>query len=177
MNGFKRTYQVPFNNSIPNYIETHLDNISLFSRYIKFLRRVLYLFLKGQSGLEIFKILPEHNRILWINISAPSLGDSLMDLSSRILLKDKDLDLFTNEKNSHIYSEDMFFNKVYTNENQLNNFEYDLVIIDSFSSRSIKIQGIYKEQTYKIYNLIGAEVLRGSINFNENIEIHNCHLN
>ena len=41
------------------------------------------------------------------------------------------------------------------------------------SSRSIKIQGIYKEQTYKIYNLIGAEVLRGSINFNENIEIHN----
>jgi hypothetical protein len=41
------------------------------------------------------------------------------------------------------------------------------------SSRSIKIQGIYKEQAYKIYSLIGAEVLRGSINFNENIEIHN----
>ena len=48
-----------------------------------------------------------------------------------------------------------------------------LSIYPNPSSRSIKIQGIYKEQTYKIYNLIGAEVLRGSINFNENIEIHN----
>ena len=41
------------------------------------------------------------------------------------------------------------------------------------SSRSITIKGIYKEQAYKIYNLIGAEVLKGIINFNENIEIHN----
>lgn len=52
-------------------------------------------------------------------------------------------------------------------------FKTKKTIYPNPSSRSIKIQGIYKEQTYKIYNLIGAEVLRGSINFNENIEIHN----
>ena len=39
------------------------------------------------------------------------------------------------------------------------------------SSGSITILGIYEKQAYKIYNLMGAEVLKGSINFNENIEI------
>ena len=41
------------------------------------------------------------------------------------------------------------------------------------SSGSITILGIYEKQAYKIYNLMGAEVLKGSINFNENIEIRN----
>jgi hypothetical protein len=41
------------------------------------------------------------------------------------------------------------------------------------SSGSIRILGIYEEKSYKIYNLMGAEVIKGSINFNENIEIRN----
>jgi len=39
------------------------------------------------------------------------------------------------------------------------------------SSGSITIQGIYEENAYKIYNLIGAKVIKGFINFNETIEI------
>ena len=39
------------------------------------------------------------------------------------------------------------------------------------SSGSITILGIYEEKSYKIYNLIGAEVIKGSINSNEKIEI------
>jgi endoglucanase len=52
-------------------------------------------------------------------------------------------------------------------------FKTKKTIYPNPSSRSITIKGIYKEQAYKIYNLIGAEVLKGIINFNENIEIHN----
>jgi len=47
------------------------------------------------------------------------------------------------------------------------------IIYPNPSSGSITILGIYEKQAYKIYNLMGAEVLKGSINFNENIEIRN----
>ena len=58
----------------------------------------------------------------------------------------------------------------------LSNYEEIIVknkktIYPNPSSGSIRILGIYEKQAYKIYNLMGAEVLKGSINFNENIEI------
>jgi len=58
----------------------------------------------------------------------------------------------------------------------LSNYEEIIVknkktIYPNPSSGSIRILGIYEKQAYKIYNLMGAKVLKGSINFNENIEI------
>jgi heptosyltransferase-2 len=140
MHSFKRTYCLPFKYSIPNYIDVHLNKVSLYKRYIKFVRRRLYLYLKRQSQLEIFEILHEHQNILWINISAPSLGDSLMDLSSRTLLKNKNVDLFTDKKNSHIYDDDLFFNEVYTSIKDVTKLSYDLIIIDSYSTRSMRVK-------------------------------------
>ncbi|MDA8905292.1 lipopolysaccharide heptosyltransferase family protein [Candidatus Thioglobus sp.] len=107
---------------------------------MKYLRRYLYIYLKGQRSLEIFSILPVHKNILWINMSAPSLGDSLMDLSSRSLLKGKNIDLFTDVKNAHIYEDDLFLNNIYTKILNINQLKYDLVVIDSFSTRSIKVK-------------------------------------
>jgi heptosyltransferase-2 len=63
-----------------------------------------------------------------------------MDLSSRRLLSGRDVDLYTDEKNSHLYLNDKYFNKIFTNCNDLYTREYDLVILDSFSSRTIKIK-------------------------------------
>lgn len=137
---FKRTYTLPFKNPIPNYIDIYLNKVSKYKRYTKFIKRVLYIYLKGQKDFEVFKILPEHKDILWINISAPSLGDSLMDLSSRIMLKDKNLDLYTDEKNSHIYENDFFFNNIYTVEKSFEKSQYDLIILDSYSTRSVKVK-------------------------------------
>jgi heptosyltransferase-2 len=84
--------------------------------------------------------MPTHKNILWINISAPSLGDSLMDLSSRILLKERNVDLFTHKKNADLYRSDKVFRNIYTNKNKFNPLQYDLVIIDSYSTRSISIK-------------------------------------
>ena len=137
---FHRTYNLPFKYSIPNYISIHLKKVKLYSRFMKFLRRYLYLIFLRQKNLEISRILPAHQKILWINVSAPSLGDSLMDLSSRRLLTGKTIDLYTDEKNSNLYLNDKYFNKIFSNFNDLSTHEYDLVILDSFSSRTIKIK-------------------------------------
>ena len=142
MFNFKKTYQLPFKFQVPNYIQSHIDEVSQLKRLIKFLKRYLYLILKNQKNLEIFSILPKHKKILWINISAPSLGDSLMDLSGRVMLKDRRIDLFTNVKNHHLYSNDEYFNNVYTELKDIDTLGYDLVIIDSYSSRSIKVKSI-----------------------------------
>jgi ADP-heptose:LPS heptosyltransferase len=139
---FKRTFNLPFENNVPNLIENHLNEVNLFKRHVKFLRRSFYMNLRRQKKLEVFSILQEHKNILWINMAAPSLGDSLMDLSSRALLKDKNLDLFTDSKNAHIYQSDLFFNKVFTSVKDKIRGNYDLVIIDSYSTRSIKIKSI-----------------------------------
>ncbi|MDB4037954.1 lipopolysaccharide heptosyltransferase family protein [Candidatus Thioglobus sp.] len=84
--------------------------------------------------------MPEHKNILWINMSAPSLGDSLMDLSSRIMLKDRNLDLFTDVKNAHLYKNDLIFSSVFTDKQQIKKNIYDLIIIDSYSTRSIRMK-------------------------------------
>ena len=148
MLNFYRTYSLPFKYSIPNYILVHLQKVKFFSRFFKFFRRYLLLSLLGQKKLETFKILQTHKKILWINISAPSFGDSLMDLSSRILLKEKILDLYTDEKNANLYLDDIYFNNIYTNSKALNTNQYDLVIMDSYSSRTLKIKAKVAPKTH-----------------------------
>jgi len=137
---FKKTYQLPFKIYIPNYIQAHIEEVSQLKRFFKFFRRFLYVILMRQKNLEVFTILPQNRKILWINISAPSLGDSLMDLSSRAMLKGRRVDLFTDVKNYQLYLNDEYFTNVYTKIKEVKKIKYDLVIIDSYSSRSINIK-------------------------------------
>jgi ADP-heptose:LPS heptosyltransferase len=167
---FQQTFHLPFKSNIPNYIQTHIEQVSVTKRMIKFLRRYVYIFLKRQKNLEIFSILPEHKKILWINISAPSLGDSLMDLSSRVMLTNREVDLFTDKKNYHLYLSDKYFNSIFTKSNELKNLNYDLVIIDSYSSRSVKIKAIVAPKTFfvGIYGFFnGPEVNRILFSFHK----------
>jgi len=139
---FKQTYKLPFKFDIPNYIQSHIEQVSVIKRLLKFYRRYLYLIIKRQKNLEIFSILPNHKKILWINISAPSLGDSLMDLSSRVMIKDRKIDLFTDVKNHKLYLNDEYFNNIYTKIQNVKKRRYDLIIIDSYSSRSIRVKSL-----------------------------------
>ena len=137
---FKKTYILPFKYEIPQYIVGFLKRRTLFKRWIKYFKRYLFIILNGQKKLELFSILPKHQDILWINISAPSFGDSLMDLSSRILLEGRNIDLFISKNISDIYSTDTIFNNVYSNEESVSGNNYNLVILDSYSTRSIKVK-------------------------------------
>ena len=92
MLNYKKTYSLPFKCEIPNYSLAFIKKNSFFKIYLKYVKRYLYILLKRQNKLEIDHILNHHNSILWINLSAPSMGDSLMDLSNRVLLKDRSID-------------------------------------------------------------------------------------
>ena len=140
MSSFYRTFNFPFKHSIPNSIDSYLKSKSVFKRYLKYFRRVFFIVVNNQQNLEVFKISPRHKRILWINISAPSLGDSLMDLSSRVLLQDKSIDLYTDSKNANLYLDDDFFSNIFTSAKDFDKNKYDLVIIDSYSSRSMRVK-------------------------------------
>jgi len=137
---FKATYTLPFKFQIPNYTKEFLDKRSFSKSLFKYIKRYLYIFLKGQKSLEVLSILNEHQNILWINFSAPSLGDSLMDLSSRTLLSDRKIDLLTDKKNVILYNDDKIFSSVYSKISDVSKNSYDLAIVDSYSTRSIKIK-------------------------------------
>ena len=114
--------------------------------------------------------MPEHKKILWVNISAPSLGDSLMDLSSRVLLKDRKVDLFTDNKNAELYQDDAVFSAIFTNKKEVDKNRYDLVIIDSYSTRSINLKAQMAPLTpfvgmFGYYN--GPEVNRVLFSFHQ----------
>jgi ADP-heptose:LPS heptosyltransferase len=134
---FKMTYTLPFKFAIPNAINNYIKKRSFIGSRLKFIKRCLYLKYKRQILLEINNISSHHQKILWINISAPSLGDSLMDLSSRQLLENRKIDLFTHKKNASIYLYDYFFSSVFSDFSEIGNRKYDLVIMDSFSTRSV----------------------------------------
>ena len=170
MLGYKKTYVLPFKFHIPNYAQEFLKKKSVIKTWLKFIKRYLYIILRRQKSREIYNIGPEHKNILWINISAPSLGDSLMDLSSRIMLKDRKVDLFTDNKNVDLYKDDFIFSTIYTNKKQVDNNKYDLVIIDSYSTRSIHIKADIADLTpfvgmFGYYN--GPEVNRVLFSFHQ----------
>ena len=167
---FEKIYILPFKFEIPNYIQEFHKKKPVIKTWFKFFKRYLYLILKGQKLLEVSSILPKHKYILWINISAPSLGDSLMDLSSRILLQERKVDLLTDKKNSDLYKDDLIFSKVYSDKKQVETNLYDLVIIDSYSTRSIYIKAKIASSTpfvgmFGFFN--GPEVNRVLFSFHQ----------
>jgi len=167
---YKKTYTLPFKFEIPNYTKIFLNNRSSIYTWIKYIKRYLYILVKGQKSLEVFMISNKHQNILWINFSAPSLGDSLMDLSSRTLLADKKIDLLTDKNNANLYKDDLFFSSIFTSSNEVIKKNYDLVIIDSFSTKSINIKVISARATnfvglYGYFN--GPEVNRVLFSFHK----------
>jgi heptosyltransferase-2 len=137
---FNKTFTLPFGFEIPNNSLLFMKKNSSILLRIKFIKRYFFMKFKNQLNLELDEILSHHQDILWINISAPSLGDSLMDLSSRVLLAERKIDLFTDKYNAKLYENDSIFSHVYTEIEELLVKKYDLVIIDSYSTRSIAIK-------------------------------------
>ena len=139
----KPTWQLP-NLFVPSAQKQYLKSLERLSIYriTKYLKRrmifdVVLVFL-GRGRL-LNKIDTRHRRILWVNLAAPSLGDSLMDLAARTLLHDRNLILLTDPKNAQLYENDRFFSEVYTSARCVcessKSEPFDLVICDSFAPR------------------------------------------
>jgi len=140
MFNFKKTHKLPFKYEIPHYIKAFIKQRFFLSRWIKYFKRYLFITMNSQTKLELSAILPVHKDVLWINISAPSFGDSLMDLSSRVMLEGRNIDLFTTDNVASLFLNDRVFKNVYSNIEMAKKNNYSLIIVDSFSSRSIEVK-------------------------------------
>jgi hypothetical protein len=122
-----------------------------FKWLFKYLKRRTYTWIFTRKDLLLEKIPKDTKRILWINLSAPSLGDSLMDLSGRVLLDNYEVDLLTDPKNSTLYKDDECFNNVFTEAKEIfhQNLSdsYDLFILDSFSPRVLRVMNAVSSNT------------------------------
>lgn len=108
-------------------------------KYLK--RRLFTILVPRMLGLvpELDRIADDHRRILWINLAAPSIGDSLMDLSARVLLDGREVVLLTHPKNKSLFENDDYFSSIFSEYRELigkygKNY-FDLVICDSYSPR------------------------------------------
>ena len=112
---FKETYTPSFPEAIPGDIDTFLQQTPPLKRFTKYLKRHLILRLTGQLSLESETIPNNAKRILWINLSSPSLGDTLMDLAGRTLLKEFEVTLLTDPFTVQLYQSDRYFNQATNN--------------------------------------------------------------
>jgi len=138
----RRTWLLP--EGVPSGQQQFLDGRQYlrWKWVFKFFKRRLFCAVFVQHfGLttECARISDKHQRILWINWAAPSLGDSLMDLSARVLLQGRDITLLTHPKNAVLYMRDPIFQSVFSDPRALrknvNVYRFDLVICDAFSPR------------------------------------------
>lgn len=111
---------------------------------IRFIKRYLYMLFRRQVSLEKKRIPASARRILWINLTAPSLGDALMDTAGRSLLAGRSITLVTRSQNAGLFQGDRFFDCVFKVEDEkwksLRESAFDLVILDSYSPRSIRLK-------------------------------------
>ena len=78
---------------------------------------------------------------------------------------DKNIDLFTDIKNAHIYEDDEIFNNIFIDEEKAKINKYDLIILDSYSSRSVKIKSRIAAKTFYVgmfYNFCNKNVSHSS---------------
>ncbi len=111
---------------------------------IRFIKRYLYMLFRRQVSLEKKRIPASARRILWINLTAPSLGDALMDTAGRSLLAGRSITLVTRSQNAGLFQGDRFFDCVFKVEDEewksFRDSAFDLVILDSYSPRSIRLK-------------------------------------
>lgn len=140
---FAQRYTPPFRHELPGTMKEMLANESparKFSANFKLLRRWLWLKMNLPSRLLCDRLPPPPSRLLWLNYSSTSIGDSIMELAGRSMLGDYDVDLLTNQQHAELYLHDRYFKAVYTKAEQLDPSRYDFVLLDLFNTRSIRLK-------------------------------------
>lgn len=131
----------PFPQALPSNAAAYAARASVWSVARRRALRELNLTLHGQGPLLREHIDPQrHRRLLWIHQGTPQVGDSLMDLAARVLLKGRvaRLDLLTDAHLLPLYRSDAVFSNVGSSASDLPREGYDLVMLHSMSSRSVR---------------------------------------
>jgi len=134
---FHETYTYQFPQHIPGDVVNFIKKTNFLKRFTKYAKRHLILLITGQIFLETNTI-PDHAKnILWINLSSPSLGDTLMDLSGRIFLEGRNVTLLTDKFTVQLYKSDLFFKYTTADIRSLYGKSFDHILVDSFGTKGI----------------------------------------
>lgn len=103
------------------------------------LRKICYLHLHRQAHLQRNTAHPQWRKGLWIYQRTPQIGDSLMDLAPRGLLKLKgmEMDLMIPPPLMPLFEGDNNFRKIFSTPAPLIDSVYDFVVIQSIHHRSL----------------------------------------
>ena len=140
----------------------------------KYIKRQMVLWLSLQFLVErnTQGCLENSTRVLWVNLAAPSLGDSLMDLAGRVGLDGRSVDLLTSRQNISLYQSDTFFHRVTSSVSEARSWNrealYDVIILDSYAPRVLmkKLLVSWMAPIAPIYGFInGFEIHRTYYSF------------
>jgi heptosyltransferase-2 len=135
------TWTPPFPQVLPSNAQAFAAAASPWKAARRRALRELNLAWHGQGRLLQQRLdTARHRRVLWIHQGTPQVGDSLMDLAARVLLKDRvgRLDLLTDAHLLPLYRSDAVFSNVASSARELPDDGYDLVLLHSMASRSVR---------------------------------------
>jgi heptosyltransferase-2 len=137
-----QTYVPPFQQHLPSNVDSFLRTASTAKMALHRLKRGAWLSLNRQTGLERSRIGPDDRRILWIYLGMPQVGDSMMDLACRVLLRDRPvaIDLLTVPHLAQMYSADDVFRHVFSDPAEAARNDYDLAVVLSASSQTLRVK-------------------------------------
>jgi heptosyltransferase-2 len=119
-----------------------LQRKSVFKLFFHRFKRALYLRVTGQNKLLAPKIPQASRHILWVYLGMPQLGDSIMDLSARVLFSGAHfkVDLYSVENIAALYRDDPFFATTYSDATTLDFKKYDFVLLQALSWKCMKFK-------------------------------------
>lgn len=120
------------------------DKIKIVKKYC---HRVFLLNFHNQK-----KLLVDRNcgkKILFIYAGIQNIGDALMDLSGRTLLKGGKLEchVLMDESIAFLFKDDAYFKKVYTSPHQVDFQQFDFIVLNNLNLRSIKLKAKFAPRT------------------------------
>ncbi|VVE24043.1 glycosyltransferase family 9 protein [Pandoraea cepalis] len=110
----------------------------------KYLHRRLRLALSGQSSREVRRVSPSA-RVLWIYGGKASVGDAVMDMSGRALLRGREgpVDLLITSGLKAVFEGDDIFRHVYDDPASVKPGDYDVVVLQEFNYPTLRLKRKY----------------------------------
>ncbi|AJC22956.2 glycosyltransferase family 9 protein [Pandoraea pulmonicola] len=107
----------------------------------KYLHRRLRLAVSGQAKLEVRHVAPDA-RVLWIYGGKASVGDAVMDLSGRALLRERKgpVDLLISPSLKAVFEGDDIFRHVFDDPASVNAADYDVVVLQEFNYPTLRLK-------------------------------------
>ncbi|UVA78212.1 glycosyltransferase family 9 protein [Pandoraea commovens] len=121
--------------------DVFMQRTSAFKVAKKYLHRRLRLAMSGQLRHEVQHVAPQA-RVLWIYGGKHSVGDAVMDMSGRALLRGREgpIDLLISTGLKAVFEGDDIFRNVFDDPAAVNPAEYDVVVMQEFNYPTLRIK-------------------------------------